>query len=162
MIVLLTPLASTAPCRRPGKGGCAQSGFQGYALGYALGMLWVCFLASIQLYTLWVRGIHPSTDYEAYPLIITRSGPRKNSMLSWRSVGYVFSCNPFVCSIDRVCVCSIRTHILSTFAFLVDAGLGNLPYITCIYIYIYIYICICIYIYIYMYMYICIYIYIYI
>ena len=88
-VLRLTPLASTAACRRPGKGGCAQSGFQGYAVGYALGMLWVCFLASIQLYTLWVRGIHPSTDPEAYPLIIPRSGPRKHSMLSWRSEGYV-------------------------------------------------------------------------
>ena len=38
-VLRLTPLASTAACRRPGKGGCAQSGFQGYALGYALGML---------------------------------------------------------------------------------------------------------------------------
>ena len=90
-VSLLTPLASTAACRRPGKGRCAQSRFQGYALGYALGMLWVCFLASIQLYTLWVRSIHPSTDPEAYPLSIPRSGPRKHSMLSWRSVGYVFA-----------------------------------------------------------------------
>ena len=38
-VLRLTLLASTAACRRPGKGGCAQSGFQGYALGYALGML---------------------------------------------------------------------------------------------------------------------------
>ena len=64
-VLRLTPLASTEACCRPGKGGCAQSGFQGYALGYALGMLWVCFLASIHLYTLWVRGIHPSRDPEA-------------------------------------------------------------------------------------------------
>ena len=34
-VLRLTPLASTAACRRPGKRGCAQSGFQG--------MLWVCF-----------------------------------------------------------------------------------------------------------------------
>ena len=34
-VLRLTFLASTAACRRPGKGGCAQSGFQGYALGYA-------------------------------------------------------------------------------------------------------------------------------
>ena len=98
-VLRLTPLASTAACRRPGKGGCAQSGFQGYALGYDLGMLWVCFLASIQLYTLWVRGIHPSTDPEAYPLIIPRSGPRKHSMFSWRSVGYVFVMEP-LCFFD--------------------------------------------------------------
>ena len=38
-VLRLTPLASTAACHLPGKGGCAQSGFQGYALGYALGML---------------------------------------------------------------------------------------------------------------------------
>ena len=36
-VLRLTPLASTEACRRPGKGGCAQSGFQGHALGYALG-----------------------------------------------------------------------------------------------------------------------------
>ena len=92
---MLTPcvrIASDPPCfycslPSAWKGGCAQSGFQGYALGYALGMLCVCFLASIQLYTLWVRGIHPSTDPEAYPLIIPRSGPRKHSMFSWRRVG---------------------------------------------------------------------------
>ena len=89
-VLRLTPLASTAACRRPGKGGCAQSGFQRYALGYAFGMLWVRILASMQVYTLWVRGIHPSTDPEAKPLSIPRSGPRKHSMLAWRSVGYAF------------------------------------------------------------------------
>ena len=156
-VLSLTPLASTAACRRPGKGGCAQSGFQGYAFGYALGMLWVGALASIQLYILWVRGIHPSTDPEAYPLIIPRSGPRKHSMLSWCSVGYVvFHVTPYDVSIDRVSCFSSRTQHLSTFAFLVEAGLGNLPYLYLslslyahIYIYIYIfymYSCICMYV----------------
>ena len=103
-------------------------------------MLWVCFLASIQLYTLWVRGIQPSTDPEAYLLIIPRSGPRKQSMLSWRSVGYVFvHVTPMFVRLIGYVFCSIRTQQLYTFAILVDAGLGNLPHIY-IYIYIYIYV----------------------
>ena len=66
--------------------------------GYALGML-SCVDTLIHFVG---KGHSPFHSPEAYPLIISRSGPRKHSMLSWRSVGYLFSCNPYVCSIDRV------------------------------------------------------------
>ena len=67
---MLTPcvrIASDNPCFRVCLPPLARSGFKGYALGYALGMLWVCFLASTQLYRLgkgivWVRGVNSSSS----------------------------------------------------------------------------------------------------
>ena len=106
---ILTPCVRTAsdpPCFYCGlpsawKGRLCPTWVPGlcFTLGYALVTVWVCLLASIQLYTLCVRGIHPSTDPETYPLIIHRSGPRKHSMFSWRSVGYGFFMEP-LCVFD--------------------------------------------------------------
>ena len=125
---MLTPcvrIASDTPCFRVCLPALARSAFKGYALGYVLGMFWVCFLASTHLYRLgkgivWVMGFNssssrsssrlkfkadPSTDPEATPRSVPPKHTPKRAKQAYPVVrGMLVSLNPYVVSILRVCV----------------------------------------------------------